>query len=187
MRVLRDSSSGLCVGRSPRRVSLEIGGPAAVSGTVAGAPTTDGQPCGEQLTHKPLAEPLRQHCFKCCCLAAMSAIVSRRPMASGIGLRARAHAWDWPRARSAPRLHQPASRSSNRSPASHPHTLRLPQHSCTTASAPCPLSTPLLSLCCMRSPRSTPRRTARRPTSALTLTISPCAHSNEHAQTRPCT
>ena len=59
--VLRGSSSGLCVGRSPRRVSLEIGGPAAVSGTVAGTPTTDGQPCGEQLTQKPLAEPLRTH------------------------------------------------------------------------------------------------------------------------------
>ena len=58
---MRYSSSGSCVGRSPRRVSLEIGGPAAVSGTVAGAPTTDGQPCGEQLTHKPLAEPLRTH------------------------------------------------------------------------------------------------------------------------------
>ena len=58
---LRDSSSGSCVGRSPRRVSLEIGGPAAVSGTVAGTPTTDGQPCGEQLTQKPRAEPLRTH------------------------------------------------------------------------------------------------------------------------------
>ena len=57
--VLRGSSSGPCVGRSPRRVSLEIGGPAAVSGTVAETPTTDGQPCGEQLTQKPLAEPLR--------------------------------------------------------------------------------------------------------------------------------
>ena len=32
--VLRGSSSGLCVGRSPRRVSLEIGGPRASRGAV---------------------------------------------------------------------------------------------------------------------------------------------------------
>ena len=58
--VLRGSSSGLCVGRSPRRVSLEIGGPRASARRVAVRPlTTDGQPCGEQLTQKPRAEPLK--------------------------------------------------------------------------------------------------------------------------------
>ena len=58
---LRDSSSGLCVGRSPRRVSLEIGGPAASRRPWLRPITTDGQPCGEQLTQKLLAEPFRAH------------------------------------------------------------------------------------------------------------------------------
>ena len=59
--VLRGSSSGLCVGRSPRRVSLEIGGPRASRRPWLRPLTTDGQPCGEQLTQKPRAEPLRTH------------------------------------------------------------------------------------------------------------------------------
>ena len=57
--VPRGSSSGLCVGRSPRRVSLEIGGPRASRRPWLRPLTTDGQPCGEQLTQKPRAEPLR--------------------------------------------------------------------------------------------------------------------------------
>ena len=54
--VLRDPSSCLCVGRSPRRVSLEIGGPRASRRPWLRPLTTDGQPCGEQLTQKPRAE-----------------------------------------------------------------------------------------------------------------------------------
>ena len=51
--VLRGSSSGLCVGRSPRRVSLEIGGPRASRRPWLRPLTMDGQLCGEKLTQKP--------------------------------------------------------------------------------------------------------------------------------------
>ena len=72
-------------------------------------------------------------------------------------------------------------------PASHPQTLRLPQplmHHSLRRPVPYPHHCLASAACARHVPH---RRTARRPTSALTLTMSPCAHSNGHAHTRPCT
>ena len=49
------SASGFCDRCSPVRDSLEIGGPADSRGQWPRHLTTDGQPCPEQLTQKPLA------------------------------------------------------------------------------------------------------------------------------------
>jgi len=59
--VPRGPASGFWVGCSPVRESLESGGPAALGRQWLRPLTTDRQPCGEQLTQKPLAEPLRTH------------------------------------------------------------------------------------------------------------------------------
>ena len=59
--VPRGPARGFWVGRSPVRESLESGGPAALGRQWLRPLTTDRQPCGEQLTQKPRAEPLRTH------------------------------------------------------------------------------------------------------------------------------
>ena len=59
--VPRSLASGFWVGCSPVRDSLESGGPAALGRQWLRPLTTDRQPCGEQLTQKPRAEPLRTH------------------------------------------------------------------------------------------------------------------------------
>ena len=59
--VLRGPASSFCVSCSPVRDSLESGGPADSRAPVLRPLTTDGQPCGEQLTQKLLAEPLGTH------------------------------------------------------------------------------------------------------------------------------
>ena len=56
--VPRGSASSFCVSCSPVRGSLESGGPADSRAPVLRPLTTDGQPCGEQLTQKLLAGPL---------------------------------------------------------------------------------------------------------------------------------
>jgi len=56
--VPRGPASGLCVSCSPVRDSLESGGPVDSRAQWLRPLTTDRQPCGEQLTHKPLAGPL---------------------------------------------------------------------------------------------------------------------------------
>ena len=61
VRIIRVSASGFCVSCSPVRDSLESGGAPDVSAQVLRPLTTDGQPCGEQLTHKLLDEPIRTH------------------------------------------------------------------------------------------------------------------------------
>ena len=58
--LLRGPSSGWCVRCSPGRESLENGGPADSRRQWLGPLTTDGQPCGEHLTHQPLLGPLRR-------------------------------------------------------------------------------------------------------------------------------
>ena len=58
---LRGSASGFSVRCSPVRDSLESRGPADSRAQWLRPLTTDGQPCGEQLTKKTLAEPLRTH------------------------------------------------------------------------------------------------------------------------------
>jgi hypothetical protein len=58
---LRGSASGFSVRCSPVRDSLESRGPADSRAQWLRPLTTDGQPCGEQLTQKLLAEPLRTH------------------------------------------------------------------------------------------------------------------------------
>ena len=55
---LRGSASGFSVRCSPVRDSLESGGPADSRRQWLRPLTTDGQPCGGQLTQKPLARPL---------------------------------------------------------------------------------------------------------------------------------
>ena len=63
--LLRGASSGWCdcVRCSPGRESLENGGPADSRRQWLGPLTTDGQPCGEHLTHQPLLRfrTLRPH------------------------------------------------------------------------------------------------------------------------------
>ena len=54
----KSPASGFWVGCSPVRDSLESGGPAALGRQWLRPLTTDRQPCGEQLTQKPLAGPL---------------------------------------------------------------------------------------------------------------------------------
>ena len=56
--VPRGPDSDFCVSYSPVRDSLESGGPADSRRQWQRPLTTDGQPCGEQLTQKPLAEIL---------------------------------------------------------------------------------------------------------------------------------
>ena len=58
---LRGSASGFSVRCSPVRDSLESRGPADSRAQWLRPLTTDGQPCGEQLTQKRLDEPLRTH------------------------------------------------------------------------------------------------------------------------------
>ena len=55
---LRGSASGFSVRCSPVRDSLESRGPADSRAQWLRPLTTDGQPCGEQLTQKPLAGPI---------------------------------------------------------------------------------------------------------------------------------
>ena len=57
--VLRGSASDFCVSCSPLHESLENGGPADSRRQWLRPLRTDGQPCGEQLTQKSLARPLR--------------------------------------------------------------------------------------------------------------------------------